>query len=791
MSSRTTRQGGIARGAVVVFVVVLLMATTVFTAASPARAASGDTTWIDESFDSPSWDASSTWWNWLAGDYIAKTPVAGISGNGTRITMKPGRHDAAMLNYQFARHGFAEPSEAYFRYWLRFEVLPEDTGKLPGFMALYSDSGRAGVVPSETKPGWSARVLFGPGAAGKNVKLGYYLYWLDQATAAGDKVWWSQEVPLGQWACIEGRVAMNTPGTPDGALDAWIDGKQVLARNDIAYRTANQSSVKIREFMFEAFYGGPTTPARDTTVSFDSLVVADHRVGCGGSTPQTSFEDTADSPFVADIEWLAQTGITKGCNPTANTRFCPNQAVTRGQMAAFLHRALGSLVAVPPIPPAPPDPPTMWGVEVADYKAALTTMANAGRPLDVVHVQHPLAGQDWLATGVSSRAQWVPLQLSNITDAGAVPYIEFHHKDISGFNAGRYDREFNAWLDIVVSWLKGDPSRRLLIAPFPEANNQNVSYGDDAPAFKTAYRKVRTAVRSAGIGTSQVRFVYQMSANLDSSRYTIGGVGSGFDAYSPGSANVDVAAIAWLNKGTRTWDDWDSLFKARVAEMSQSLGPDVPIIMGVVGSAPSATGETRAAWLAGLASGIVSTPNVVGFVYLDKQGSIDYRVGTETTPDRELLDAIDAIGPVNDRLAWMFSSLDDWKAKVRASSLVGIFGDDNGSVFESDIAWLARSGITRGCGTDIFCPDKRVTRAQMAAFLHRALGDVLPPSGTPGTFTDVADSPFAADIAWLSSTGITRGCNPPVNDRFCPDTAVTRGQMAAFLHRALKSLIGR
>lgn len=56
-----------------------------------------------------------------------------------------------------------------------------------------------------------------------------------------------------------------------------------------------------------------------------------------------------------------------------------------------------------------------------------------------------------------------------------------------------------------------------------------------------------------------------------------------------------------------------------------------------------------------------------------------------------------------------------------------------------------------------------------------------------GEFQDVPDSnPFAADIEWLASEGITRGCNPPQNTRFCPDDPVTRAQMAAFLRRALE-----
>jgi hypothetical protein len=53
-----------------------------------------------------------------------------------------------------------------------------------------------------------------------------------------------------------------------------------------------------------------------------------------------------------------------------------------------------------------------------------------------------------------------------------------------------------------------------------------------------------------------------------------------------------------------------------------------------------------------------------------------------------------------------------------------------------------------------------------------------------GGFTDVEDdSVFKADVAWLADAGVTKGCNPPTNDRFCPEDNVTREQMAAFMHR--------
>lgn len=113
------------------------------------------------------------------------------------------------------------------------------------------------------------------------------------------------------------------------------------------------------------------------------------------------------------------------------------------------------------------------------------------------------------------------------------------------------------------------------------------------------------------------------------------------------------------------------------------------------------------------------------------------------------------------------------------------FTDDNDSIFEADIERLAAAGITKGCNPPAntkFCPDRRVTRAEMAAFLVRGL-DIGSVQGTM-TFSDVGDSIFAADITRLATVGITKGCNPPANTKFCPTNSVTRGQMAAFLHRA-------
>lgn len=52
-------------------------------------------------------------------------------------------------------------------------------------------------------------------------------------------------------------------------------------------------------------------------------------------------------------------------------------------------------------------------------------------------------------------------------------------------------------------------------------------------------------------------------------------------------------------------------------------------------------------------------------------------------------------------------------------------------------------------------------------------------------FGDDEGSSFEPDITWPADQGITTRCNPPTNDRFYPDDPVPRAQMAAFLRRAL------
>jgi hypothetical protein len=132
-----------------------------------------------------------------------------------------------------------------------------------------------------------------------------------------------------------------------------------------------------------------------------------------------------------------------------------------------------------------------------------------------------------------------------------------------------------------------------------------------------------------------------------------------------------------------------------------------------------------------------------------------------------------------------------WGTPIRAyaanlDGFVAVMRDHTfADVSTSHWAWdfierLYANGITGGCGGGNYCPTSTVTRAQMAVFLlvaEHSTGYTPPPAA--GIFNDVpADNGFAKWIEALAAEGITGGCG---GGNYCPNTPVTREQMAVFL----------
>lgn len=108
---------------------------------------------------------------------------------------------------------------------------------------------------------------------------------------------------------------------------------------------------------------------------------------------------------------------------------------------------------------------------------------------------------------------------------------------------------------------------------------------------------------------------------------------------------------------------------------------------------------------------------------------------------------------------------------------------DAGEWWAPHVERFADLGVTAGCRTGPlgYCPERAVTRAEMATFLQRAL---RLPEAAPAGFSDTEGNTHEDNIDALAAEGITAGCaTDPL--RYCPQNSVTRAEMATFLSRAL------
>ena len=108
------------------------------------------------------------------------------------------------------------------------------------------------------------------------------------------------------------------------------------------------------------------------------------------------------------------------------------------------------------------------------------------------------------------------------------------------------------------------------------------------------------------------------------------------------------------------------------------------------------------------------------------------------------------------------------------------FNDDNGSFYEGAANRLFEAGLTVGCGNGRYCGNNPITRGEMAAFLARAL---QLPATNLNKFVDDNSSVFQNAINKIAAAGITQGCNPPTNNRFCPNDNVTTRTDGGFHHQ--------
>lgn len=362
----------------------------------------------------------------------------------------------------------------------------------------------------------------------------------------------------------------------------------------------------------------------------------------------------------------------------------------------------------------------------------------------------------WSVTG-----DWASAAALNLyAQRGVIPYVELTAASLSQVTTANLQPRVAA----IAAWLDQSPSHHILIAPFPEANLDDHPWGGNPSGYKSAYRKVRQAFIDAGATPSQVRFVFAMNGWSSA--------GLSYDDFYPGDAEVDIIGFARLNRNN-PWQDYKLTFLDYIRKMQSEVTRAKPILITQTGSVES--GGKRPGWLNDMFSGLKAEEQVMGAIYFNKdRGTTNFMITGNGSQPALIAGYQSWAAPSAN--AWIFDGRMDAWVDDREDRFP--FLDTVGSSFEQDILWMVAQGITSGCDANHFCPNQAVTRGQMATFLNRALGL---PAASRDWFDDDNGSVHEDAINRLAESGVTGGCGTRA---FCPNQSLTRAQMATFLARA-------
>lgn len=207
-----------------------------------------------------------------------------LAGAALRINLKKGSNYGSDVKFNTRVVG-KEPDELYFRYYLRLADDWNPTlegGKMPGMAGTYNTAGWGGRRSDGTN-GWSMRggflrIFEGDHPMQGLTQLVTYAYHADMPSIYGDHwTWPGALLARNRWYGIEQRVKLNSPNASDGVLQVWLDGRLVMERNNVRYRSVDR--LHIEDVWINVYHGGVATSPHDQHVFIDNVVVARSYIG--------------------------------------------------------------------------------------------------------------------------------------------------------------------------------------------------------------------------------------------------------------------------------------------------------------------------------------------------------------------------------------------------------------------------------------------------------------------------------------------------------------------------------
>lgn len=401
---------------------------------------------------------------------------------------------------------------------------------------------------------------------------------------------------------------------------------------------------------------------------------------------------------------------------------------------------------------------------------------------------------------------FVNLAIGTITDPGIIASLPdsqgYPGNRTAAFLAGnpRLESTLRAWARAFAAWSDGG-GKKAFIAPLQEMNGYWVPYGLDPENFKLAYRRLQGVFQEEGVPSDAVSWVFAPNGWSDPRHPP-------FEAYYPGNSVVDVVAFSAYNYGTCVWSwpHWDTYataFQPYLERMS-AMAPSKPIFLAQTGSVD--WGGDKDAWLNDSFTKLAAYPGLRAILYFHVKKSeglpcdpVEWRF---YAPSEGVV-----FSGVLEAMARPEAGFGTWPTSSPEWSTVAFVPGLGGNTFEdvepahpfSGVAtvwyydWveaLAAAGLTSGCGVNaltdlpLYCPDRLVTRAEMAIFLlkgvHGSSYRPPPPDGS-APFVDIGAHWARAWIEELYDQGLTSGY---ADQTYRPDNPVTRAEMAVFLLRS-------
>lgn len=432
--------------------------------------------------------------------------------------------------------------------------------------------------------------------------------------------------------------------------------------------------------------------------------------------------------------------------------------------------------------------------------------------------------EDWLvsngASGVTFAGDFisitlnpfwnVPHELDAAWSNGFVPFVNlmsssswegsYYDADCvtaASIASGACDDKIALWAGYFKDW--AGSNKFAYIAPLPEMNGTWIPYHSDGATYINAYKRFVTVFQNEGVPDSAVQWVFAPNG-YNNPLYPY----QAFENYYPGDTFVDVVSFSAYNYGgcpvpAYNWDTFEIGMEPYLVRM-KNMAPAKPIFISQTGVLdvpvnPNDPTQNKSTWIQDTFDKLADYPGVRAILYFNKINYDEGSVGNCTPPDYRIY-----YGGGSGESGFLSIMQDTrfGKWQTNSSNWDNIAFDDPAYIF-ADVqpthpfsgapnSWyydavisLYSSGITGGCSTSPleYCPQDLVTRAQMAVFLEKAIhSQTFAPSDVPPTFDDTVGH-WAEDwIEALKTDGITSGCG---DGNYCPDSPVTRAQMAVFL----------